>query len=395
VKRREFLLGTAALGCVRANPQPGPARSLDPRPPPQPELGPAPAPEIADAPAIPFGMYSAPPARMRELADAGFTWAGPFYPRELELAPDRIAAAGAAELGALVPIGFHRQPGDPIPWDPATAEREIASAVQAHADDDAIAGWYLVPEELDPDVRTDLAYLEIAARTIRAADPRGRPIFGYQPNVRGSDRLRPIARHVDRLAKGTYVNWTGHRQERAWVRWSAEQVVAATGPQQLPLVALEMFEDPSDASADDIERWVRHDVLLALLGGARGILVFSGWRRPKFDRYDDYFAAYVRVVSELRRRDVAAAVIEGRDSTLQIEAGPARVEVGIGGDVVRYPSVTTRTAGAITIVVNSASAPVVVRLPEARGELEAGHATWYPRAALLDLPPTGAAILRA
>ena len=30
-----------------------------------------------------------------------------------------------------------------------------------------------------------------------------------------------------------------------------------------------------------------------------------------------------------------------------------------------------------------------------RGELEAGHATWYPGAALLDLSPTRAAILRA
>lgn len=388
MERRTFLLGTAALACARDSPR---------RPASLHERGAAPAVEhrrastaAIEPPTIPFGMYSAPPARMSELADAGFTWAGPFYPRELELAPDRIEAATRAKLGALVPIGWHRRPGESIPWDAATTEREIAAAVQSRVDDDAIAGWYLVPEELDPGVPRDVEYLELAVRTIREVDDRARPIFGYQPNARNGEQLRPIARHVDHLAKGTYVNYTGHREQRAWVRWSVEQVLAAMRPEQRPLVALEMFQDPHDASASDIERWVRHDVLLALLAGARGILVFSGWKRPKFDRYDDYFASYARVATELRRGGVSEALTNGREPTLRIEAGPEHTEV----DVHRYASVTARALGPITVIVNSSRSPVVVRLPDTYGELETGHATWYPRAALLDLPPAGSAILR-
>jgi hypothetical protein len=387
MQRRGFLLGAAAIACAKPRSR---GVDLDPeRAPSPPEHDARRIPAIA--PTIPFGMYSAPPARMRELADAGFTWAGPFYPRELELAPDRIEAATQARLGALVPVGWHRKPGEAIPWDAATTAREIAAAVEARADDDAVAGWYLVPEELSPADERDLAYLELATRTIREADPKARPIFGYQPNARAGDQLRPISRHLDRIAKGTYVNWTGHREQRVWVRWSVEQVAAATDGDRLPLAALEMFEDPRDASAADIERWVRHDVLLALLSGARGILVFSGWRRPKFERYDDYFAAYARVVAELRRAGVADAVKDGQAPTVQVKAGPTEADAGMA----RFPSVTARSGGAVTVVVNSAPAPVVVRLPDTVGEIECGHATWYPRSALLDLPPAGAAIIRA
>jgi hypothetical protein len=350
---------------------------------------------LVDGPAeIPVGMYSAPPDRMQALADAGFSWAGPFYPGELPLAPDRLEAARRSGLGVLVPIGWHRRGDQPSPWDAATAEREIATAVAAFAADETIAGWYLLPEELRPHEPGDLAYLELATRTIRDADPRRRPIMGYQTNARPAPQLRPIARHLDSVAKGAYANWSGHRDQRAWVRWSAEQVVSVSGPGQMPLSAVEMFEDPPGASASDLCRWARHDVLLALLAGARGILVFSGWRRPNFERYDDYFAAYAEVVADLRRPGVAAALLGGTSPSVRIAAGPGEVDVTAGRDRLRYGSITAATAGEITIVVNSASEAVVVALPDTCGELEAGHASWYPRARLLDLPPAGSAVIR-
>ena len=380
MRRRSFIVGTGALACVHREGQP----PIDLEPAPHDEE--LPVSEAGPDPAIPFGMYSAPPDRMHELAAAGFTWAGPFYPRELELSPDRLETAADAGLGALVPIGFHREP---IPADP---ERAIADAVAVHVANDTVAAWYLVPEELSSGVPEQLDYLEVAARTIRAADPSGRPILGYQPNARIARDLKPIARHLDLLAKGTYVNYSGHRVQRAWVRWSVEQMADMSSQ---PLAALEMFQDPPDASAADIERWVRHDVLLSLLSGARGVLVFSGWRRPDFDRYDDYLAAYMKVVAEVRQPGVASALVHGEPVQLLRAAGPDGANAKVGRQVFRCPSVTARRSGPITVAVNSAPEPVVCRLPGCRGETESGDGTFFERSGLVGLPAHGSVVIRS
>ena len=48
-----------------------------------------------------------------------------------------------------------------------------------------------------------------------------------------------------------------------------------------------------------IPKWVRHDVYLSLISGAKGIVVFSGWRRPKFPAFDRYFEAYAECAREI------------------------------------------------------------------------------------------------
>ena len=335
-------------------------------------------------------MYSAPTARLGELAEAGFTLAGPFYPREIELDVERLPTARKHGLSTLIPVGPHRTPrtGDLLKASPESLREEVARRVEAHAHDETVAGWYLLPEELDGNVPTDVAYVELARATIRELDPMARPIVGYQPNMRTVDRLQPVARHLDWVAKGAYVNYTRHRDERAWVRSSVGDLLAATAPAQTPFAAVEMFQDPPDASPRDIADWVRHDVLLALLSGARGILVFSGWQRPNFDRYDDYFSAYTRVVAELRRPGIARAAIHGE--TIAITEGPADIEIA----ETRHPALTARRAGHVTIVVNSAPRTAACTLDGPPANLTAGRATWIPTTRRLILPPFGSAILR-
>ena len=362
----------------------------------EPEAAASPTAAQARDPVIPFGMYSAPTTRLAELAAAGFTLAGPFYPRELELDPQRLPTAREHGLSTLIPVGPHRtaKSGDLLRASPRALRDQVARRVEAYAADDTVAGWYLLPEELDGDVATDVAYVELARATIRELDPKSRPILGYQPNVRSVDRLQPVARHLDWVAKGAYVNYTRHRDQRAWVRSSVGDLLAATEPAQVPLAAVEMFQDPPDASPRDIADWVRHDVLLALLSGARGVLVFSGWRRPNFDRYDDYFAAYTRIVAELRGRGIARAAVHGERVEITASQGPPDIEVALHGATARHPTLSARRADGVTIVVNSAPRTIACTLDGPPAELIAGRATWIGATRRLLLPPVGGAILR-
>ena len=86
-----------------------------------------------------------------------------------------------------------------------------------------------------------------------------------------------------------------------------------------------MFQQPPEDLLPMIPRWVRHDVYLSLMTGAKGIVVFSGWRRPKFPAFDRYYEAYAECIRELngplrlgqvflfgeRRNDIRVSVFRG------------------------------------------------------------------------------------
>jgi hypothetical protein len=104
------------------------------------------------------------------------------------------------------------------------------------------------PEELRPWRRDEMQYLTIVSGAIRKNDTQARPVFLYNTNHRDANSLVPIAKQVDILAKGCYVNLPGHKRDRAWVRWSVEQEIEAirTGgrPGAIPLVMPELCKDP-------------------------------------------------------------------------------------------------------------------------------------------------------
>lgn len=247
---------------------------------------------------IPFGVFSPAIDELPALADAGFTMAGPWY--QPEVARAALTTARANGLGVVFPVGYphERYKGTKrIDWDPVTTRAQLTAEIETLRDEAAIVAWYLLPEELDERDPDHLEFLRVATETIRAADPQGRPILSYQANHRGAARLAPIMAHLDISTKGAYANFAGFRDERAWVRWSIDELEAA-GDSPAWLLP-EMFEDPSGADAATIAAWVRHDVYAGLVAGAKGVVVFSGWRRPNFDHYDDYLGAYRAVATEL------------------------------------------------------------------------------------------------
>jgi hypothetical protein len=203
-----------------------------------------------------------------------------------------------------------------------------------------IVWWAIQPEELRPWRGDEMLYLETVAEAIRAADPLQRPLFLYNPNHRDAGTLEPIARHVDVVAKGCYVNSAGKKRHRAWVRWSVEQELEAIRragrPGAIALVMPELCQDPPPGEEGEIRAWVRHDVYLGLASGAKGVLIWSLFKRPAVRKtWQEWYDAYVGCARELNgERALGRVFLFGRRCTdLRVEPvalpdGAGQIELG-------------------------------------------------------------------
>jgi len=225
-----------------------------------------------------------------------------------------------------LPMKFHDK--EPLELSPDEIRERIREQVEAVADHSEIAWWYLAPEELRYWRKNELTYLEVATEAIRQADPLKRPVWMYDPNHRNAAALSRTVKHLDVCGKGMYTNYSGQRESRVWVRWTIEQEVKAielANRTAIPIAVPEMFHQPPEELLPMIPKWVRHDVYLSLMTGAKGIVVFSGWRRPKFPAFDRYFQAYAECIRKIngplnlgqvflfgeRRNDIRVQVLRG------------------------------------------------------------------------------------
>jgi hypothetical protein len=350
---------------------------------------------------MPFGLYSAAVADFGELARNGFTMVGPWYVP----APDRalLDAASAAGLGVVFPLGDPQgRTRGAFAASAADTWASTTSGVHAVADHPAVIAWYVLPEEVrywEPD---ELAHLATTTAAIRAADPRRRPILSYQPNDHDRVALAPVLEHLDVATKGMYPGYAGHGDARAFVPWSVDELEAASDSPAW--VVAEMFEDRPGADAASIMAWVRHDVYAGLVAGARGVLVYSGFRRRGFTHYDDYFAAYLAVARELNGPlalgDVLLRGASCEDGAIEVLDGAGEVSFVAAGDTQVMPALGRRVIahdGARFLwLVSSSKAALVVR---ASGW---GDATMVSRSAgarhdgeRVHLPAWGVAVLRS
>jgi hypothetical protein len=273
--------------------------------------------------------YSGVPAR--DLA-AGFSVAGPHYGGGNEA---QIAACRKAGLPVIAQIG-------PFPgngsggWEAAAripldeVRRRVAEAVRRHASTGEIVMWAIQPEELRPWRKDEMAYLKAVAETVRKEDPLGRPLFLYNPNHRDAASLAAIVPHLDVIGKGCYANIAGHKGNRAWIRWSVEQMVQAAGkarPGAWAVVMPELAKDPEPAERPLIRTWVRHDTYLGMMSGAKGVFLWSLFpRREVKTTWKTWYDAYAECGRELngerqlgafflfgqRRDDLAVTTVEPR-----------------------------------------------------------------------------------
>lgn len=287
---------------------------------------------------LPFMGYSGDPAR--DLA-AGFTVAGPVYGDQRPYL-DRCFANGwpvVAHVG--LPVTFNDKAKDKYRLDEPTLREAIAAQVRDLAAHPEIAWWMVTPEELRPWRKDEMRYLEIVSETVRTNDPLHRPVALYNPNHRDAGSLAPIAEHVDVVAKGCYVNLSGRKRDRAWVRWSVEQellaIERAGRPGAFAIVMPELCRDPEPGEEAEIERWVRHDVYLGLAGGAKGVLIWSLFPRREVKRtWRAWHDAYARCGRELGGERGLGEVFLFGERRHDLRVGPvetrAAIDLPLGGD---------------------------------------------------------------
>lgn len=237
-----------------------------------------------------FMGYSGDPARDKA---AGFSAAGPFYTQE----DAGLEEAFAAGLPAVVHVGAE----DGL--DAAAGAAAAAARVRTLAGK-PVLWWAVRPEELRPWRGQEMAYLAAVSSAATAADPLRRPVYLYNPNDREPQWLERVAPYVDVLAKGGYVNHMGHKRDRAWIGRGVRELRAASAkagrPGQLVLVMPELAADPEPSEDGEVESWARHDVYRGLVDGAKGVLIWSLFRRPEAARtWELWYRAYARCAREL------------------------------------------------------------------------------------------------
>jgi hypothetical protein len=231
---------------------------------------------------------------------SGFNLLGPQYGLNQTVLQDAKAYGLRAIYTVGADVDFLKEKGLPRSIDELAAD--VTAQVSKVAQDRTIAWWYLAQEELRTWRRDEMLYLERITEAIRKADPLRRPILMYDANHRSSAEMALTGRHLDFAAKGSYVNYSGNIDRRAWLAASIQQEVEAArlAPRKLsPLLIPEMFQNAPPGRRGQIARWVRHDVVRGLIEGASGLLIFSFARRDKFEDYEAYFFAYTRITPAL------------------------------------------------------------------------------------------------
>ncbi len=287
---------------------------------------------------MPFMGYSGEPGR--DLTN-GFTVAGPSYGNQTPYL-QRCFSNGWPVVAHVGPrITFKDDSPDKYKLDEASLRAQVEQQVKELAPHKEIVWWVVSPEELRPWRKEEMKYLDIVCETVRKNDPQQRPIYHYNPNHSDAKRLETFARQMEVVAKGCYVNSSGKKRDRAWVRWSVEQelaaIKAAGRPNAIALVMPELIRDPDPGEEGEIRSWVRHDVYLGLASGAKGVCIFSLFRRKEVRQtWQLWYDAYAECARELngprglaqvfllgeRRFDIKVDLVKG--------GGPASVKLGGG-----------------------------------------------------------------
>lgn len=277
-------------------------------------------------------------------ATNGFSVGGHHYGK-LSMQREKLANAKAAGLSYVYGVGldgsFHTDP--PLQFTEESLRAEIQRQVLAVANDPGVAWWYVRPEELRMWRKHEKEYLRIVTEAIRATDPQSRPIWMYDPNHRTSQGLTATGQYLDIVGKGCYVNLAGYQDDRVWVRWTMEQETEACadlqkldGRMRTPIIMPQLSKDPQDLALDGmIPTWVRHDVYLGLMTGARGVAIWSLFKRREVKRtHHIFYDAYGKVGQELTGpQKLGQAFLFGEDrSDLVVHqtSGPETVSLFTG-----------------------------------------------------------------
>ena len=279
---------------------------------------------------------------------SGFNLLGPQYGDHNKTILQEAKAHGLRTIYTVgADVDFLQEKGLPKPIDELAAD--VTAQVRKVAPDRTIAWWYLAQEELRTWRRDEMLYLERITEAIRKADPLRRPILMYDAGHRSSAEIALTGRYLDFAAKGSYVNYSGNVDRRAWLAVSIRQEVEAARQatrKLTPLLISEMFQNAPAGRSGQIGRWVRHDVVRGLIEGASGLLIFSFARRNNFEDYEAYFSAYRTITPILcGAGELGQALLLGENipaAMVDLSNGPKDLSIEAFGKTTSVPAVGLR-----------------------------------------------------
>jgi hypothetical protein len=316
-----------------------------------------------------FTTYSVHEPELSRARSEGFTAIGPFYGRDI---PRTLNYASIAKLPAIHSVGPKLDFNNDGQPDEAVFA-SIAEEVRTLASNDSIAIWNIHNEELRYWRKAEMHWLERVSGIIKANDPLQRPVMMYEPNHRNAAALNITGQYLDLVTKGSYTNYVGMKTKRTWLRWSIDQSTASAAKTgNTPIAVLWMARDQKTAEEiAAIPRWVRHDVYLSLISGAKGVIVFSAYNRRKgFSKhFKNFYEAYAKAANELNGElDLGGVFLFGSPQTgasFRYLSGPEQQSFDYNKKPHTYPTVHflhSRHDGTdYLFVVNSANEPVSIK----------------------------------
>lgn len=237
----------------------------------------------------------------------GFSVGGPFYGTEQEK-----AMAGNPDAPMFMHVGY-RNKSNLTGLDIVSKMKpeEIAEIVREQIErfdkiGDNVAIWGIVPEEVRPWKGGEFNFLKIVYETVKKYDKKNRPVYMYHPCHRTAKDFTKMGQFSDYIGKGTYVNESGFINHRAWVIWSVQECLRGVGnnPEKPVLVQPWLAKDPQPEQDALIPFWVRHDVYAGLIAGARGVVIWSLFKRKEVKRtWKTYYENYAQCGKELTQTE--------------------------------------------------------------------------------------------
>jgi len=281
---------------------------------------------------FPFGFYSVGYGTgnprlcgeiLKSLKDNGITLLGPYYGKDFDaLKQTCYQAAAQLHLDSIYYIPIIDKQSQKVAsfLTPESAFRlrqqdDIADQVQEQIElvssDPAlrqtVKWWGIMPEELRSWRKEEMDYLSNLVQSIRAAEKKlglqPRPIMMYEPSNRRKKLLEVTGRYLDIQAIGTYTRDTSDSAQIKAIRDSA--ITLTQTAQEIgtyPIVTLPLSKPyPSSMSPEEITQIIRRNTYIALIDGAKGILVWSWATRKGLSSADRNIqaAAYASVAKDL------------------------------------------------------------------------------------------------
>ena len=256
---------------------------------------------------------------------------------------EALAEAKAAGLPFIFKVGLEmnflaKEGRPPVQMKPKEVQASIAKQAAEAIADPAVCWWYVTPEELRHWIPQEIEYLEAAKKAL-ASDPQKRPVWMYEPTHRDAASLVITGKYQDIIGKGFYTSIAGFKDDRVWIRWSAEQEMEALKKlgrkSELALVMPELSADPDPVEEPLIPTWVRHDVYGGLIHGCKGVAIWSLFKRPEVAKtHEAWMTAYATVARELTGPKALGQVFlfgEARKSLVITQtSGPPTVQLLLG-----------------------------------------------------------------